>query len=72
MHGEGLDSDRVTLGESVDNFEQGEKDSFTITLPSDIGTVKAITIGEYGSQHLVICNILVKQLHVISHAIEAY
>jgi len=45
VHGECSSSSLLPLGTTTDNFEQGEEDIFEVSLPSDMGTITAITIG---------------------------
>ena len=45
VHGERCSSSPLPLGTTTDNFEQGEEDVFEVSLPSDMGTVTAVTIG---------------------------
>ena len=50
VHGEHCSSSSLPLGTTTDNFEQGEEDVFTVSLPSDMGAITAITVGHDNTQ----------------------
>ena len=48
VHGDHGNSKPIPLGDCPENFEQGEQDVFSISLP-DLGTITAITINHDGT-----------------------
>ena len=50
VHGEHCSSSSLPLGTTTDNFEQGEEDVFTVSLPTDVGPIMAITMAHDNTQ----------------------